>query len=160
SSPIAGSATAGVALARRRGDIEAESEPLVRRRYGLFSDPVRARPPIGGPVGKSFPFQRHHAAHRCSIRARTSRMHAVSALLIGQHPATVAAVRSCLRPRSHALIEESSAGDGLRRLFAVRPDLVLLDLDLADGAAWETIDRIREITDVPVLALAEDAPEL
>src|SRR5262245_45395188 len=89
-----------------------------------------------------------------------SRMHAVCALLIGEHPATVAAVRSCLRPRSPALIEESTSGDGLRRLFAVRPDLVLLDLDLADGAAWETIDRIREITDVPLLALAEGAPEL
>ena len=30
----------------------------------------------------------------------------------------------------------------------------------ADGAAWETLDRIREITDVPLLALAEGAPEL
>jgi DNA-binding response OmpR family regulator len=87
-------------------------------------------------------------------------MHAVCALFIGEHPATVAAVRSCLRPRSHALIEEQTSGDGLRRLFAVRPDLVLLDLDLPDGAAWETIDRIREITDVPLLALAEGAPEL
>jgi DNA-binding response OmpR family regulator len=87
-------------------------------------------------------------------------MHAVNALFIGEHPVTVAAVRSCLRPRSYVLIEETTSGDGLRRLFAVRPDLVLLDLDLADGAAWETIDRIREITDVPLLALAEDAPEL
>ena len=87
-------------------------------------------------------------------------MHAVNALFIGDHPATVAAVRSCLRPRSHELIEEKTSGDGLRRLFAARPDLVLLDLDLAGGAAWETIDRIRQMTDVPLLALADGAPEL
>ena len=31
---------------------------------------------------------------------------------------------------------------------------------MPDGAAWETIDRIREITDVPLIALADGAPEL
>jgi len=49
----------------------------------------------------------------------------------------------------------------LLQLAIVRPDLILLDLTLPDGDGWETLDRIREISTVPVIALSSvNDPEI
>src|SRR3954454_5402065 len=50
----------------------------------------------------------------------------------------------------------TTAADGreaLRRTYAVRPDLVVLDVAMPGLSGWETIDRIRDISDVPILIL-------
>jgi DNA-binding response OmpR family regulator len=56
-----------------------------------------------------------------------------------------------------------SAGDGqgaLRVLFERRPDAVALDLGMQGVDGWTTLQRIREISDVPVLMLTGRAGEL
>jgi DNA-binding response OmpR family regulator len=87
-------------------------------------------------------------------------MQEVSALVISDRPGTVGSIRKSLEPRATDLIEAHSGREGLRELFARRPDVVLLDLDLDGGNAWHVLERVREITDVPLMAVSESAAEL
>jgi two-component system KDP operon response regulator KdpE len=47
----------------------------------------------------------------------------------------------------------SSAAEGLRAFYALRPDLVLLDLMMPLMSGWEVCDRLRELSDVPIIML-------
>src|SRR3972149_354206 len=49
---------------------------------------------------------------------------------------------------------------GLRALYATAPDVVLLDVSMPDLDGWQTLERIRDLTDVPVLMLTARASEL
>ena len=42
---------------------------------------------------------------------------------------------------------------GLRALYDVRPDAVVLDIGLPDIDGWDVLERIRDVSDVPVLLL-------
>lgn len=67
-----------------------------------------------------------------------------------------------------ALLEASSytvalAGDGregLRLLHEERPDIVVLDVTMPVLDGWQTLERIRDVTDVPVLMLTAHGREL
>jgi DNA-binding response OmpR family regulator len=52
------------------------------------------------------------------------------------------------------LIEAATGNDGLRAFYEVRPDLVVLDLDLADADGFDVLATIRELSDVPLIALS------
>jgi len=57
----------------------------------------------------------------------------------------------------------SEAPDGraaLRLLFDERPDLVLLDVSMPQLDGWATLERIRELSDVPVVMLSALGAEL
>jgi DNA-binding response OmpR family regulator len=59
--------------------------------------------------------------------------------------------------------EVETAPDGraaLRALFGARPDLVILDVNMPGLDGWQTLERIRDVTDVPVLMLTARAGEL
>lgn len=48
--------------------------------------------------------------------------------------------------------------EGIRQLYAARPDLVILDLMMPQMDGWDTLKRIREMSEVPVIMLtARDA---
>lgn len=48
--------------------------------------------------------------------------------------------------------------DGLRQLYSLRPDLLILDVMMPQMDGWATLSRVREMSDVPVLMLtARDA---
>ena len=51
--------------------------------------------------------------------------------------------------------------DGLRELYGGRPDIVVLDVMMPKMDGWETLKRIREMSDVPVIVLTarDDEPE-
>jgi DNA-binding response OmpR family regulator len=49
---------------------------------------------------------------------------------------------------------------GLRALYASPPDLVVLDVGMPELDGWQTLERIRDLTDVPVLMLTARAGEL
>jgi DNA-binding response OmpR family regulator len=54
-------------------------------------------------------------------------------------------------------------GDGheaLRILFAERPDAIVLDIGLPGMDGWQVLDRVREVSDVPVLMLTAQGDEL
>ena len=48
---------------------------------------------------------------------------------------------------------------GLRAFHAARPDLVVLDIGLPTLDGWEVLERIRDLSDVPVLILTAHANE-
>jgi DNA-binding response OmpR family regulator len=55
------------------------------------------------------------------------------------------------------------ADDGraaLRALFAARPDLVILDVNMPGLDGWQTLERIRDVSEVPVLMLTARTGEL
>jgi len=50
--------------------------------------------------------------------------------------------------------------DGLREFHAWRPDLVVLDVSMPELDGWNVLDRIRDMSSVPVLMLTARADEL
>jgi DNA-binding response OmpR family regulator len=60
-------------------------------------------------------------------------------------------------------LDVTEAGEGrqaLRELYDTRPDLVVLDIGLPDMDGWEFLDRVRELSDAPVLMLTAQGSEL
>jgi DNA-binding response OmpR family regulator len=49
--------------------------------------------------------------------------------------------------------------DGLRVFHSVRPDLVILDIGLPEMDGWTVLERIRDLSDVPVLMLTAHGHE-
>jgi DNA-binding response OmpR family regulator len=58
------------------------------------------------------------------------------------------------------VIDAPTAEDGLRALYRDRPSLVVLDIDLPGLDGWEALERIRQMTDVPVVMLSGRGDEL
>jgi DNA-binding response OmpR family regulator len=70
-----------------------------------------------------------------------------------------AAVRRLLERAGHEVIEATDGRDCLRVLYAEKPDLVLLDVSMPDMDGWQALERIRELTWVPILMVsARDTP--
>ena len=46
-----------------------------------------------------------------------------------------------------------SGQEGLRLLFIEKPDIVLLDVAMPRMDGWQTCQRIREVSDVPIIML-------
>jgi DNA-binding response OmpR family regulator len=58
------------------------------------------------------------------------------------------------------VLQASDGHAALQLLFAMRPTLVVLDLGMAGLDGWETLARIRELTNIPVLMLTASSGEL
>jgi DNA-binding response OmpR family regulator len=57
--------------------------------------------------------------------------------------------------RSEAEVIEAATGvEGLKELYRARPDLVVLDGAMSDLDGWQMVERIRQLTDVPLLMLS------
>jgi DNA-binding response OmpR family regulator len=63
--------------------------------------------------------------------------------------------------RAGLSVEQAEDGrSGLRALHKTPPDLVLLDVSMPDLDGWQTLERIRDLSDVPVLMLTARGDEL
>jgi DNA-binding response OmpR family regulator len=69
-------------------------------------------------------------------------------------------LRALLERAGHEVLEAPDGRAGLRELFAGSPDLVILDVAMPGLDGWATLERIREVTDVPVLMLTARDAEL
>src|SRR5258708_22989694 len=66
-----------------------------------------------------------------------------------------------LRERVGGVVFEAPDGrDGLREFHAQRPDLVILDVSMPQLDGWQMLDRIRDMSDCPVIMLTARADEL
>src|SRR2546421_4210954 len=65
-----------------------------------------------------------------------------------------------LRRAGHEVEQAPDGRAGLRALHASRPDLVLLDVSMPELDGWQTLERIRDLSDVPVLMLTARGDEL
>jgi DNA-binding response OmpR family regulator len=57
-------------------------------------------------------------------------------------------------------IEAASGSDGLRKFFDRRPDAVVLDISMPGMDGFQVLERIRDMSDVPVLLLTARGVEM
>jgi len=69
-------------------------------------------------------------------------------------------VRELLERRGIAVTEAADGKQALQEMYAGRPDLVLLDVSMPGLDGWTTLERIRELSDVPVVMLTARSEEL
>jgi len=82
-------------------------------------------------------------------------------VLVVDDDADVRALVSTLLGRAGYLVAEASDGRAaLKALYGQRPDLVVLDVNMPDLDGWATLERIRELSDVPVVMLSARGEEL
>jgi DNA-binding response OmpR family regulator len=81
------------------------------------------------------------------------------ALAIGVAHRAFGSLGELLRGIGVALVEAADGSEGLKAFYSERPDVVLLDLDLVGADAFEVLGTVRELSDVPVFAMAADDDE-
>ena len=74
-------------------------------------------------------------------------------LVIDDDPVFTRLVDQVLTHQGFGVLQTGSGPEGLRLLFAEKPDLVLLDVVMPRMDGWQTCQRIRDISDVPIIML-------
>ena len=60
----------------------------------------------------------------------------------------------------YTVISANNGLDGIKQLYTGRPDLVILDVMMPRMDGWETLGRIREMSDIPVIMLTARDTEM
>jgi DNA-binding response OmpR family regulator len=69
-------------------------------------------------------------------------------------------LRELLGRAGYQVVDSSNGREGLRALYASTPDLVLLDVSMPEMDGWQTLERIRDVSEVPVIMLTARTAEL
>jgi DNA-binding response OmpR family regulator len=69
-------------------------------------------------------------------------------------------VRTLLERDGIVVRDAANGREGLREFHAWRPDLVVLDVSMPELDGWNVLERIRDMSDVPVLMLTARGDEL
>ena len=81
-------------------------------------------------------------------------------LVVDDDPDVRSLVRELLSRVGYELDEAPDGRTALRQLYARAPQLVLLDVTMPEMDGWQTLERIRDLSDVPVLMLTARGDEL
>ena len=87
-------------------------------------------------------------------------MSPVSVLLVDDSASQRAVIASRLERSGYEVATATDGLDCLRVLSELRPDIVLLDVVMPGLDGWETLDRIRQTSGVPVIMLTARAEDL
>ena len=68
-------------------------------------------------------------------------------------------VTTRLERAGYATIVAADGREGLRHFYNERPDLVILDVAMPEMDGWQVLERLREVSNVPVLMLTAAAQE-
>jgi DNA-binding response OmpR family regulator len=85
---------------------------------------------------------------------------AARVLVIDDEPDIRMLLRSLLERAGYAVEEAADGRAGLRQFYASMPDLVILDVTMPELDGWGTLERIRDLSDVPVMMLTARGGEL
>lgn len=85
----------------------------------------------------------------------------LSVFIVDDHPATREGLRLAIAPQSDLKVvgEAATWHDALRLAQALRPDVMVLDLNLPDGNGWTLIDQLKAAQALPatlVLSVCEE----
>lgn len=75
-------------------------------------------------------------------------------LVVDDEPAILRFLKPALEANSYEMSSTDTVADAIKRIAAETPDIVLLDLGLADGDGKDVIRRVREWSDVPIIVLS------
>jgi len=74
-------------------------------------------------------------------------------LVVEDDPDIALGIRTVLDRSGFEVVEANTGRDGLRAFHAAQPNLVVLDIGLPEMDGWTVLERIRDLSDVPVLIL-------
>jgi DNA-binding response OmpR family regulator len=83
----------------------------------------------------------------------------ISVLVIEDEEDIRQLLRTLLEREGFDVTEASQGRDGVRLFHQKHPDLVILDVGLPDLDGWQVLERIRDMSDVPVLMLTAMSAE-
>lgn len=86
-------------------------------------------------------------------RQTASLTDARKALVIGDDPAARDLLCALFQSTGIRLVTAADGGRGLRAFYEERPDLIVLELELPDIDGHEVLATIREMSEVPVIAI-------
>jgi two-component system cell cycle response regulator DivK len=81
---------------------------------------------------------------------------ALKVLYVEDNPLNLRLVRRMLLPDGYVLIDAPNAAHGIHLACKMRPDLILMDMNLPDMHGSEAVQRIRanpEVAHIPIIAL-------
>ncbi len=81
-------------------------------------------------------------------------------LVVDDDPDIRSLLRELLERAGHEVLTAEDGRGALRSLYEERPDLVVLDVAMPELDGWGTLERIRDLSDVPVLMLTARTGEL
>jgi DNA-binding response OmpR family regulator len=81
-------------------------------------------------------------------------------LVVDDDAITRELLRGALERAGHEVREAADGRAGLRELYSASPDLVILDVEMPELNGWITLERIRDVSDVPVLMLTARTAEM
>jgi diguanylate cyclase (GGDEF)-like protein len=87
-------------------------------------------------------------------------MEPTTVLLVDDSASQRAVIAHRLKAIGYGVASAVDGHDCLRQLAEVRPDIVLLDVVMPGLDGWETLDRIRESSSVPVIMLTARAEDV
>ncbi len=80
-------------------------------------------------------------------------------LVIDDAPDLALVLRMQLERAGHEVITADNGRRGLRTFYERRPDLVVLDVRMPELDGWETLERLRDLSEVPVLMHTGTTPD-
>ena len=80
-------------------------------------------------------------------------------LVVDDRPDLAVTLRMLLERAGHEVLTAENGRQGLRTFFEARPDLVVLDVLMPELDGWQTLERLRDLSDVPVLMFSGTKPE-
>lgn len=87
-------------------------------------------------------------------------MRGARVLVVDDDPDIRGLVRELLERAGYEVDEAGDGREALRAFFRSPADVVILDVTMPGLDGWQTLERIREVTDVPVLMLTARSAEL
>jgi DNA-binding response OmpR family regulator len=80
-------------------------------------------------------------------------------LVVEDDPDIALALRLLLQRAGHQVAHAKDGRTGLRDAYTDRPELVILDIGLPGMDGWQVLERLRDVSDVPVLLLTAHGQE-
>jgi DNA-binding response OmpR family regulator len=80
-------------------------------------------------------------------------------LLVEDDPDISLALRLLFSRAGYEVGQAKDGRSGLREAYSSHPDLVILDVGLPEMDGWQVLERLRDVSDVPVLVLTAHGQE-